>query len=215
MALRLHNGPKGKSLRWEISASIVSGPIWKLRTIIRSGRSLHNGAHVPFLTHFWRKSTVRISMVIFCFSFSPTAKQENFFLWCFCVAWICAALSDPFVSPNDGRRCRFFFCERKWTRNEFKSDKFFSRLCHLCLILQSNMIYGINSNSFFHSPRLWTSSFFGADHKVDQTMDHRNTHRLTIFDGYDAQKTILMNIFVSCGFLVNEIRFSFGPRLRR
>lgn len=68
---------------------------------------------------------------------------------------------------------------------------------------------------FFFLPRLWTSSFFGADHKVDQTMDHRNIQRLTIFDGYDAQKSDSHEYFRFLRFLVNEIRFSFGPRPRQ
>lgn len=54
-----------------------------------------------------------------------------------------------FVSPNDGRLSFLLWSRYKWTQNEFKSDKFRRRLCRLCLILQSNMIYGINSFLLF------------------------------------------------------------------
>lgn len=74
-----------------------------------------------------------------------------------CAAWI-LFIKMMFVSANDGRRSFLLCFVHKWTKNEFKSDKFrHRRLSHLCLILQSNMIYGINS--FLHSHlRLWSQT---------------------------------------------------------
>lgn len=64
--------------------------------------------------HFWRKSTVRNSMVIFCFSFSPKAttkstttfqsnrEEQKIKPLMSCAAWIFLFIK-LFVSPNDGR----------------------------------------------------------------------------------------------------------------
>lgn len=127
-------------------------------------------------------------------SLSVAGLAFAFCLWCLVRHEIFLFIKTMFVSPNDGRRS-FLLCTavHKWTENEFKSDKFQRRrLCHLCLILQSNMIYGINSFSHSHrrrsslksQTRIWLSFTLGDDHKVDQTMDHRTPKKSSKPDNF-------------------------------
>lgn len=155
-------------------------------------------------THFRRKSTVRNSMVIFCFPFRQKQRHQRasstkllrpkekkpeksaFDVLCgmkFCLSKRCLCL------PNDGRRSFLLCPTHKWTENEFKSDKFQRRsLCHLCF--NSSVQYDLWNQLFF----LFTSSALKSDTHLtlmitkwtkQWTIAYRKSlQSLTIFDGF-------------------------------
>lgn len=141
-------------------------------------------------THFGCKSTVRNSMVILLFlllPFSPKALTMLFgtalaspLMFC-CVAWkslnfalfisketVCVFLMMVVAVFN----VHFILLKRKWTQNELKSDKFRS-VVYALILLQSNMIYGINS---FQPGR---SFDFSAKELITQKWTRQWTHHIT------------------------------------